>query len=53
MNTPSVQGILAEIEHHERELDKAIKNGDEKMINYHNERIRRLNIQLENLKYLH
>jgi hypothetical protein len=50
MATPTKEGIKAEIDHHERELDRAINNGDEKMIAYHNERIRRLKIELENLK---
>lgn len=46
-----MQGLLAELENYERELNEAINKGDDKMIRYLQERIRRVNIEIENLKY--
>ena len=51
MATPSMQGLLAELENYERELNEAINKGDEDRIRYLQERIRRINIEIENLKY--
>lgn len=51
MATPTMGGLYAELENYERELNEAIKKNDEKMIRYLQERIRRVKIEIENLKY--
>lgn len=50
MANPTMQGLLAELEHYERQLTQAENSGDEDMVRYLWERIRRVNIEIENLK---
>lgn len=50
MANPTMEGLNEELESYERELDIAEKEGDEDKVRYLQERIRRVNIEIENLK---
>lgn len=50
MANPTMEGLYEELESYERELDIAEREGDEHKVEYLQERIRRVNIEIENLK---
>lgn len=51
MANPTMNGLYDELESYERELDTAERNGDEEKAKYLQERIRRVKIEIENLKH--
>lgn len=49
MATPTLEGLKAEVESLERFRDEAEKEGDNKKVEYYEERIRRVKIEISNL----